>query len=50
MDLLELGRFAVAGVQRGDFVIGHDLDEAGALLHARADAIARGELPPHHGI
>jgi NAD(P)-dependent dehydrogenase (short-subunit alcohol dehydrogenase family) len=50
MDLLELGRFAVDGVTRGDFVIGHDLDEAGALLHARADAIARGELPPHHGL
>ena len=50
MDLHELGRFVVAGVQRGDFVIGHDLDEAGALLHARADAIARAELPPHHGI
>ena len=49
MDLGELGRFAVAGVTRGDFVIGHDLDEAGALLHARADALARGELPPHHG-
>jgi NAD(P)-dependent dehydrogenase (short-subunit alcohol dehydrogenase family) len=48
MDLLELGRFAVREVKRGTFVIGHNLDEAGALLHARADAIANGQLPPHH--
>ncbi len=45
MDLLELGRFAVAGVKGGVFVIGHDLAEAGQLLHARADAIAKGLLP-----
>jgi len=49
MDLRELGRFAVRGVQSGAFVIAYDLDEAGRLLHARADAIANGELPPHHG-
>lgn len=47
VDLVELGRFAVAGVKAGHFIIGHDLDRAGRLLHARADAIARGELPPH---
>jgi NAD(P)-dependent dehydrogenase (short-subunit alcohol dehydrogenase family) len=46
VDLLELGRFAVAGVKAGHFVIGHDLDRAGRLLHARADAIAQGQLPP----
>jgi NAD(P)-dependent dehydrogenase (short-subunit alcohol dehydrogenase family) len=46
VDLDELGRFAVQGVKDGRFVIGHDLDRAGALLHARADAIAKGELPP----
>jgi len=46
VDLDELGRFAVQGVKDGRFVIGHDLEAAGALLHARADAIARGELPP----
>ncbi|HXW35930.1 MAG TPA: SDR family NAD(P)-dependent oxidoreductase [Acidimicrobiales bacterium] len=45
VDLLELGRFAVAGVKAGSFVISHDLDEAGRLLHHRADAIAKGELP-----
>jgi NAD(P)-dependent dehydrogenase (short-subunit alcohol dehydrogenase family) len=46
VDLLELGRFALAGVKDGRFVISHDLDRAGKLLHARADAIADGELPP----
>ena len=46
VDLDELGRFAVQGVKDGKFVIMHGLDRAGALLHARADAIARGELPP----
>lgn len=46
VDLLELGRFVVAGVKAGHFVIGHDLDRAGRLLHARADAIAQGHLPP----
>jgi NAD(P)-dependent dehydrogenase (short-subunit alcohol dehydrogenase family) len=49
-DLGELGRFAVAEVKRGSFVIGHNLDDAGALLHARADAIARAQLPPHHNL
>ncbi len=46
VDLDELGRFAVQGVKDGRFVISHDLDAAGALLHARADAIAQGLLPP----
>ncbi len=46
VDLDALGRFAVDGVKAGRFVISHGLDRAGALLHARADAIARGELPP----
>jgi NAD(P)-dependent dehydrogenase (short-subunit alcohol dehydrogenase family) len=46
VDLDELGRFAVQGVRDGKFVIMHDLDRAGALLHARADAIAQGALPP----
>jgi hypothetical protein len=49
-DLDEHGRFVVAEVQKGSFIIGHKLDEAGALLHARADAIARAELPPHHNL
>jgi NAD(P)-dependent dehydrogenase (short-subunit alcohol dehydrogenase family) len=46
MDLRELGRFCVEGVKRGDFVIGHGLDECAALLHRRADAIGEGRLPP----
>jgi len=46
VDLDELGRFAVQGVKEGRFVISHNLDAAGALLHARADAIAQGKLPP----
>jgi NAD(P)-dependent dehydrogenase (short-subunit alcohol dehydrogenase family) len=49
-DLDELGRFVLAEIKRGSFVIGHNLDDAGRLLHARADAIAKGELPPHHNI
>ncbi len=48
-DLDELGRFVVNGVKAGRYVIGHDLHQSAALLHARADAIGRGELPPHHG-
>jgi NAD(P)-dependent dehydrogenase (short-subunit alcohol dehydrogenase family) len=49
-DLVELGRFVVAEIKNGSFVIGHDLDRAGELLHARADAIAEGRLPPHHNL
>jgi NAD(P)-dependent dehydrogenase (short-subunit alcohol dehydrogenase family) len=50
MDLHELGRFAVGGVKDGRYVIGHNLDDAGSLLHARADAIAQAQLPPHHNL
>jgi NAD(P)-dependent dehydrogenase (short-subunit alcohol dehydrogenase family) len=46
MDLRELGRFVMRGVKAGDFIIGHGLEEAGAMLHRRADAIAKGQLPP----
>jgi NAD(P)-dependent dehydrogenase (short-subunit alcohol dehydrogenase family) len=49
-DLGELGRFVVSQVKEGRFVIGHNLEDAGSLLHARADAIAAGELPPHHNL
>jgi NAD(P)-dependent dehydrogenase (short-subunit alcohol dehydrogenase family) len=45
MDLHQLGRFCVEGVKRGDFIIGHGLDECAALLHRRADAIGQGQLP-----
>ena len=52
VDLAELGRFAVQGVKEGRFIISHNLDHAGRLLHARADAIATGSLPPsaHEGL
>jgi len=50
MDLNELGRFVLSGVKDGRYVIGHNLDDSGTLLHARADAIAKGELPPHHNL
>jgi len=33
-------------VKRGDFIIGHGLPEAAAMLHRRADAIGAGQLPP----
>jgi NAD(P)-dependent dehydrogenase (short-subunit alcohol dehydrogenase family) len=46
MDLRELGRFCVEGVKRGDFIIGHGLDECASMLHRRADAIGAGQLPP----
>ena len=46
VDLAELGRFAVRGLKEGRFVISHNLDRAAQLLHARADAIGQGELPP----
>jgi hypothetical protein len=49
-DLLELGRFVVTEIKNGSYVIGRDLDGAAALLHARADAIGKGQLPPHHGL
>ena len=47
MDLRELGRFVVRGVKAGSFVIHWNLDDVQDLLHARADAIGKGELPPH---
>jgi NAD(P)-dependent dehydrogenase (short-subunit alcohol dehydrogenase family) len=50
MDVVELGRFVVAEIKKGTFVIGHNLDSSAALLHARADAIGRAELPPHHNL
>ncbi len=46
MDVNELGRFAIEQIQQGKFIVSHDLDKFGELLHARADAIAAGSLPP----
>ncbi|MGB6059295.1 MAG: SDR family NAD(P)-dependent oxidoreductase [Microthrixaceae bacterium] len=44
----ELGEFAVDGACSRRFIIAHDLDQTAELLHNRADAIGRGDLPPHH--
>ena len=46
VDLTELGRFVIQGIKDGKFVISHGLEETADLLHARADAIAKGDLPP----
>jgi len=49
-DLDELGEFVADGVVQRRFVIARDIDETIELLHRRADAIARFEVPPHHGM
>lgn len=45
-DLVGLGEMAVDGALARRFVIAHDPAEYVELLHRRADAIGRGELPP----
>lgn len=47
-DVPALGEFAVQGALERRFVIAHDLDSTGELLHRRADAIAAAQLPPAH--
>lgn len=47
-DMAALGEFAVDGALQRRFIIAHDLDGTAGLLHRRADAIGRGELPPSH--
>ena len=47
-DLDELGRFVVAGAADRRYIIARDLDDTVDLLHRRADAISRFEVPPHH--
>jgi NAD(P)-dependent dehydrogenase (short-subunit alcohol dehydrogenase family) len=49
-DLDELGDFAVGEAANRRYVIARDLDATVALLHRRADAIGRREIPPHHGM
>jgi NAD(P)-dependent dehydrogenase (short-subunit alcohol dehydrogenase family) len=49
-DLDELGDFAVTEAAARRFIIARDLDQTVALLHRRADAIGRREIPPHHGM
>jgi NAD(P)-dependent dehydrogenase (short-subunit alcohol dehydrogenase family) len=49
-DLDELGDFAVTEAAARRFIIARDLGRTVELLHRRADAIARREVPPHHGM
>jgi NAD(P)-dependent dehydrogenase (short-subunit alcohol dehydrogenase family) len=49
-DLDDLGDFAVTEAAARRYIIARDLDPTVALLHRRADAIARREVPPHHGM
>jgi len=47
-DIPTLGEFAVQGALERRFIIAHGLDDTAELLHTRADAIGRAELPPSH--
>jgi NAD(P)-dependent dehydrogenase (short-subunit alcohol dehydrogenase family) len=49
-DLDELGDFAVTEAAARRYLIARDLDATVDLLHRRADAIARREVPPHHAM
>ncbi|MDE0161355.1 MAG: SDR family NAD(P)-dependent oxidoreductase [Acidimicrobiaceae bacterium] len=49
-DLDELGEFVLDGVVERRYIIARDLDETAELLHSRADAIGRAEMPPGHNL
>ena len=49
-DLDELGEFVLDGVAERRYIIARDLDETAELLHSRADAIGRAEMPPGHSL
>jgi NAD(P)-dependent dehydrogenase (short-subunit alcohol dehydrogenase family) len=49
-DLDELGEFVVEAVRERRFIIARGIEETVDLLHRRADAIGRFEVPPHHEI
>ncbi|HZM30325.1 MAG TPA: SDR family NAD(P)-dependent oxidoreductase [Acidimicrobiales bacterium] len=49
-DLDELGDFAVTEAAARRYLIARDVDGTVDLLHRRADAIGRREIPPHHGM
>ena len=49
-DLDDLGDFAVTEAAARRYIIARDLDDTVALLHRRADAIGRRDVPPHHGM
>ena len=47
-DLLEHGNFVVDCVEQRRFIIGRNIEDTVALLHRRAEAIGRCEVPDHH--
>ena len=49
-DLDELGDFAVTEAAARRYIIARDLEDTVDLLHRRAEAISRREVPPHHGM
>ena len=49
-DLDELGEFVLDGVQERRYVIARDLDSTAELLHERAEAIGRAEMPRGHDL
>ena len=49
-DLDELGEFVLDGVAERRYIIARGLDETAELLHSRADAIGRAEMPPGHNL
>ena len=49
-DLDELGEFVLDGVAERRYIIARDLDETAELLHDRADAIGRAEMPRGHDL
>ena len=49
-DLDELADFVLDAVCERRFIIARNLDETVELLRARAEAIGRAEMPPHHEI
>ena len=49
-DLDELGEFVLDGVAERRYIIARNLDDIAELLHARADAVGRAEMPPGHDL
>ena len=47
-DLYELGCFVVEQIKADKYIISMGLDRVSEMLHARADAIANGDLPAAH--
>ncbi|WP_419918307.1 SDR family NAD(P)-dependent oxidoreductase [Candidatus Poriferisocius sp.] len=49
-DLVEHGNFVIDCVEARRFIIARDLEDTVALLHRRAEAIGRFEVPDHHNL